>query len=174
MSAKLNQILSGTSWILGLSAMGAITGRVNSQLVGRFLEKHVSSSGVLVAGELAFGAIALREIASLVIPADAALPVSDSIMWVFFFAASPTLQKHLQLSLQGLDAMLPGKHKPKHQNPAPPVPKPSPSAPVTSAASAGLPPGVEQQAAAAQEAIADYAQDMNSLIGAGYGPLSGY
>lgn len=143
--SQLQGILATVGWGVGFSVSGLVLGVAIDGIFGhRLAESHIHP---LIRGvaQLAAGIAILSELIAVVIPAETVAPLSDGILFYWFFEAQPRMRHNLSDACERISRQLfpPKMDKLVPSTPAsnPPAPAPAPTPECDKAAlGAPLPP----------------------------------
>lgn len=117
--SQLEGIARSVAWACGFAALGVGAGVLVDGILGKRLNTISKSCGVKAFVQLAVGLGVLAEAIAVVIPAETVAPISDGLMFYWFFQSQP----HLAANMKDLQTLL--SHSLFPQGPShvtPPVP----------------------------------------------------
>jgi hypothetical protein len=106
--ARLGDIAHTVGWAAFSSALGFVTGGLVDSLLGSRLDHAMSDKNDVVNVLIQFsaGVAILGEILALIVPKDAQSPISDGLMFYWFFESQPRLQKNVRHIEEQFNGML--------------------------------------------------------------------
>ena len=127
--SQIEGIARSVAWGAGFAALGMGTGVLVDGILGRRLSTVTKDCTVKVFSQLVIGLAVLSEAIAIIMPADVVAPLSDGMMFYWFFESQPVLKGNVSRMLHSWSSLLfPG---------VPPVPAASisPASPPMPAAS---------------------------------------
>lgn len=164
--SQIEGIARSVAWGAGFAVLGLSTGCAVDGILGRRMSTVSKDPTVKVLSQLVIGLAVLSEAIAVIMPADVVAPLSDGMMFYWFFESQPILKANVARMLHGWSSMLfPGV--------APVVPT-SPPAPVSPppAPSATQPEALQVDPSKATAPPAPLPQPVNSLVSGFYDPMN--
>jgi len=124
--SQLEGIARSVAWACGFAALGVGAGVLVDGILGKRLNTISKSCGVKAFVQLAVGLGVLAEAIAVVIPAETVAPISDGLMFYWFFQSQPHLAKNMK-DLQTLLSHSLFPQGPSHVTPPVPGDDPAPS-----------------------------------------------
>jgi hypothetical protein len=106
--SQLEGIARSIAWACGFTALGLTAGVLVDGVLGQRLSTISKNPGVKAFVQLAIGLGVLAEAVAVIIPAETIAPISDGLMFYWFFQGQPHLSENMKaLRLQISKSLFP-------------------------------------------------------------------
>lgn len=104
--SQIEGIARSVAWGAGFAALGMGTGVLVDGILGRRLSTVTKDCTVKVFSQLVIGLAVLSEAIAIIMPADVVAPLSDGMMFYWFFESQPVLKGNVSRMLHSWSSLL--------------------------------------------------------------------